>query len=212
MRLYLSSYGLGDKTDQLLALLGDGRKTAVIANATDNADEKTQAVKINKELDQLEALGLRPVQIDLRDYFDKASELQEKLTEFDLIWVRGGNAFLLRKAMKRSGFDRVTTRLLNEDKLVYAGYSAGVVVLAPTLEGLELVDDPNVQVESYPREVTWAGLGVINYSIAPHYKSDHPESPAVDNVVKYYEEHDMPFKTLRDGEVIIVNDWEISNK
>ena len=37
--------------------------------------------------------------------------------------------------------------------------------------------------------------------IAPHYKSDHPEPAATDEVVGYA--HEVPYRTIRDGEVII---------
>ena len=49
------------------------------------------------------------------------------------------------------------------------------------------------------------GFGVIPYAIAPHYKSDHPEFAATDNLVQYYIDNHMPFKTLHDGEAIVIN-------
>ena len=36
MRLYLSSYRIGDRAGSLLALLGDGKRAAIIENALDN--------------------------------------------------------------------------------------------------------------------------------------------------------------------------------
>lgn len=42
------------------------------------------------------------------------------------------------------------------------------------------------------------------YAFAPHYKSNHPESAAVDALVDYYIDHHVLFKSLRDGEVLIV--------
>jgi dipeptidase E len=47
-------------------------------------------------------------------------------------------------------------------------------------------------------------LGFVDYSIAPHYRSNHPESAMVEEEVKYLIENKMPYKTLRDGEVIII--------
>jgi dipeptidase E len=46
-------------------------------------------------------------------------------------------------------------------------------------------------------------VGLIPHSLAPHYQSAHPESALIDSVVAYFMANDMPFKTLRDGEVII---------
>lgn len=46
-------------------------------------------------------------------------------------------------------------------------------------------------------------FGLIDYSIAPHYKSNHKETKLVDNMVEYYQKNDIKFKAIRDGEVII---------
>ena len=51
--------------------------------------------------------------------------------------------------------------------------------------------------------VIWDGLGLIPYSIAPHFKSNHSESGRVDAMVRSFVDHKMPFVALRDGEVII---------
>ena len=55
----------------------------------------------------------------------------------------------------------------------------------------------------YDRQVIWEGLGLIDVSIIPHYKSHHPESPAIDEVVDYCFANEIPFKALRDGEVVV---------
>lgn len=52
-------------------------------------------------------------------------------------------------------------------------------------------------------ETIWEGLHLVPYTIIPHYRSDHEASAAVERVVEYYKEHQLPYKTLRDGEVII---------
>ena len=52
--------------------------------------------------------------------------------------------------------------------------------------------------------IIWKGLNLINYTIIPHYKSDHPESAAVNKVVDYYKSHNIPFKTISDGNVIVI--------
>jgi dipeptidase E len=75
-------------------------------------------------------------------------------------------------------------------------------VLAPRLDGLHHVDDPTVR--PYPgSEVIWEGLGFLDYLVLPHYKSDHPESEAIDRDVEYCLEHGIAFRTLRDGQVLI---------
>lgn len=106
--------------------------------------------------------------------------------------------------MKLSGLDEILKDLLKKENILYGGYSAGVCVLAPTLKGMELVDDPNVKPYDNQKETIWDGVGILDYTIVPHYKSNHPESAKVDEAVKYMEKNNIPYKPLRDGEVIII--------
>ncbi len=206
MRLYLSSFRNGNKPEELLKHLGDGRRTALILNAVDSKSDADRATDYAAEADRLKAIGLVPTEIDLRDYFKKQEELKDELLKYDLIWVRGGNVFVLRRAFKRSGADVVIKELLENNEIAYGGYSAGVTVLQPHLHGIELVDQPDVVPEGYDAEVLWDCLGLLPYCVAPHYKSDHPESEAINKTVDYYIENHIPFIALRDGEAIVVND------
>jgi dipeptidase E len=70
---------------------------------------------------------------------------------------------------------------------------------------LEKVDPPNDVPGGYPEGVIWEGLGLIDFAFAPHYRSNHPESVAVDAEVAYYQEHDIKFRALHDGEVIVID-------
>ncbi len=185
MRLYLSSYRLGNKPEEMLPLLGDNKRTAIIANAQDSKPADSRSERVQQEVESLTALGLQPEELDLRDYFGKATELNVVLKDFGYIWVRGGNVFLLRKAYKQSGFDNLIVRLLREDKIAYGGFSAGVCILAPSLLGIELVDPKDEIAEGYEKDVIWDGLGILNYAVAPHYRSDHPESEDIEKCVEY---------------------------
>jgi len=40
--------------------------------------------------------------------------------------------------------------------------------------------------DGYSCEIIWAGLGLIPFCIAPHYRSDHPESALIDKSVEYF--------------------------
>jgi dipeptidase E len=122
----------------------------------------------------------------------------------DLVWATGGNAFVLREALHRSGLDTLIVDRIADDTLVYAGYSAGACVCAPTLCGLELVDDVDAV-----HSPMWDGLGLIDFSLAPHYGSPHPEATAIDRVVEYLCVHDMPYRTLGDGEALVVRDGTV---
>lgn len=206
MRLYLSSFRNGDKPEELLKLIGDDHRTAMICNADDLKSESDRAASCTAEAERLKSIGLEPSEIDLRHYFGKPNELKEMLSGYSLIWVRGGNVFVLRRAFKQSGADTIVKELLANDKVAYGGYSAGVDILQPHLHGIELVDPPDVVPEGYDAAIIWDCLGLLPYCVAPHYKSDHPESAAVDKLVAYYIEHHIPFLALRDGQAIVVDE------
>lgn len=205
MKLYLSSYRLGNETDKLVSMAPDNKRTAVIFNALDFSDDlKTKQSTVDRELNDLSEIGLEPEAFDLRPCFGNPDRLTEKLSGFGLIWATGGNTFVLRRAMSQSGFDRFLLANRHSDAPLYAGYSAGACVLAPTLRGIDLVDDPQSVPEGYENDVIWEGLSLIDFCIAPHYKSDHYESELISKTIAYYLENKILFKALRDGEVIII--------
>ncbi|MEI6513953.1 MAG: Type 1 glutamine amidotransferase-like domain-containing protein [bacterium] len=205
MKFYLSSYKLGNEIDTLKSLIPTNKKTAFISNALDFSNDLERRKKSEQsDIDDLVGVGLDVELVDLRHYFDHQNELEKKLNEFGVIWVRGGNVFVLREAMKRSGFDLILSHLIQKEGILYGGYSAGVCILAPTLRGIELVDDPNVKPYGDDTETVFEGLNIIDYSIVPHYQSSHPESEKMEMVVEYMKKNEIPFKTLKDGEVIVL--------
>jgi len=205
MKLYLSSYRLGNNPEKLIKLVSGNKKVAVIANAMDFLDGLERNKCIEQEINDLTKLGLIAEDLDLRDYFNKKNKLKNKLDTYGAVWVRGGNTFILRRAMSQSGLDKLLKEKNHDPDFVYAGYSAGVCVLSPSLHGLELVDNSIRIPERYLSETIWDGLDIVKFSFAPHYRSDHPESKAVDKEVEYFIKHKIPFKTLRDGEVLVID-------
>lgn len=205
-KLYLSSYLLGNKTQDLLKLAPEGSKVAIIANALDGAEKQIRDTIFEREVGNMKSLKYLPEEIDLRDFFIDNMKLEERLSSFDMLWVTGGNVFTLALAMQISGFKNIIHSLLKNNTLVYAGYSAGTCLMGKSLKGLDLVDSINGIPKNYPKqEVIWEGLGYIDAVIVPHYKSNHHESAAIDIVVKYLEQHFIKFKTLQDGDAIVIN-------
>jgi len=66
MRLYLSSFDLGDRPEELVALAGSARRAAIIA--LDNRPEG-RAVWLKEQTNKLVGLGFSVVELDLRSYF-----------------------------------------------------------------------------------------------------------------------------------------------
>lgn len=211
MKLYLSSYRIGDTPEVLTDLIeqaGTNKKIAVIPNALDFAINRIRVMQsLQKDFADLRDCGLEPHELDLREYFADNSEklLRTELQKYAAVYVRGGNTFVLRRAFAQSKFDVILQDYKKKKRsdFVYAGYSAGVCVLFDSLKGLELIDKPEEQPDGYVTPVIWEGLGFLPYKVAPHFRSDHPESQLVNGLVEYYVTNKILFKALRDGEVIL---------
>ena len=206
MRLYLSSYRLGDHVPAITKLTRGGTRVAVINNATDNFAliDREEYKKTVYDIENIfRLMEFHPEEVDLRDFFDRPDEMYDHLKQFDLIWVCGGNVFLLRRAMAQSGFDKAIVKILKEDAAVYGGWSAGICVLAPSLKGLELCDNKDATAEGYNNPIIWDGLGIIDKAVVPHFRSDHPEAAMVEDIANHYKAEGIPHVTLRDGDVLI---------
>ncbi|MCP4404966.1 MAG: type 1 glutamine amidotransferase-like domain-containing protein [bacterium] len=206
MKFYLSSFHLGDQSAQLVRFMAHNKHIAYIPNACDytNVDWERRDAAEKFDMESLEHIGLTVEYLDLQEYFGRTDDLRKTLHKFGGVFVRGGNTFILRQAMKLSGFDVIFEELLHHDSFVYAGYSAGICVLAPDFRALQIVDDPTDKPYKECQDTLWEGLGFLEYIILPHYISDHPESADIEKEVAFAEKHHIPFKTLRDGDVIII--------
>lgn len=206
MRLYLSSYRVGDRAGALLALLGSGKRAAIIENAKDHVSPEVRRLYREEVYDpqaELAALGIAGTDLDLRRFFGQKEALSKELLGYDLVWVTGGNAFTLRRAMRQSGFDAVISGMLDRDEIVYGGFSAGAVVAGPSLDGFELMDDPNELAAGYAHNPVRDGLDLIDFAIVPHYRSPHPEAAAAERCARHFASQRRPFRALRDGEAIV---------
>ncbi len=205
MRLYLSSERLGERAGALLAMV-NGPRVAVIANGYDHCGAIARdfyRAEIYDPKPEFESLGLIPEEIDLRAHFGDAESLRQRLSGYDLVWVMGGNSFVLRRAMHASGFDHVIRDLLEADAIAYGGYAAGAIVAGPSLRGMELMDDPWLVPAGYDEPLIWHGLRLTPFSIVPHYRSRHPDAAAAEKVVSYMEAKKARYRALQDGEVIV---------
>lgn len=204
VRLYLSSFRMGACPQKLRELVS-GDRAAVIANAMDGQPERERQAGLERELTALSNLGFRADHLDLRDFFER-DDVGSVLDGYDLLWLRGGNVFMLRYALARSGADDAIVDLLANDTVCYGGYSAGPCVLGGSLTEFAEVDDPTVVTEMYGERAPDHGLGVLPWAFVPHVESpSHPETEGCGRVAARYAAAHTPLRTLRDGQVCILN-------
>lgn len=171
MRLYLASHNLGPFTDELLKLVGAGRKALLITNARDYYPDEKRANDLKEKLEMLSSLGFEVEELNLRNYFGKPDELREFLQDYkpDLVYANGGNVFLLATAYRLSGFDEILREDLANDKYVYGGSSAGTMVICKTLKcyGHDHLVPERVP-EIYGVDAVFDGVGLVDYQLIPH--------------------------------------------
>lgn len=207
MRLFLSSYRAGKYDQKLLEFIGDIKKVAVITNAKDYKPPEDRQAKIEDNFSYYRSIGIEPTEIDLRPYFHKpgASEL---LKGFEFVWLAGGNAFLLRRALYYAGLDEYLISAVKNNSIIYGGESAGTIMASPTLRGSEddstNEDDPRYIPEGYDKEILWDGLGFIDYVLVPHYQS--PEiGESIEGYIRYLEKRNIPYRKITDEQALIVD-------
>lgn len=202
MKLYLSSYELGNEIDYLKNWITENdNNIALIANARDLKEKNESEIKkINNYAKLLENVGFKVDIVDLKKYFNNNEELYLDFKKYKAFCVIGGNVFVLRQAMKLSGFDKFLVD--NKDNnILYMSWSAGSCVLSNSLKGLELVDNP---VNPYNEDaIIYDGIGFLEDLFVPHYKSNHKESELIDNLVEYLEKNNIKFNAFHDGDVLI---------
>lgn len=202
--MYLSSYRLGRHAERLRSPTGGGH-AGIIFNALDVFGE-TRLRNWEREASDLAGLGYASEELDLRDYFHGRDGLAARLAALDLLWIVGGNTFVLARAMTAAGFASALDPALRRG-LIYAGYSAGACVAGPDLRGIDLIDDPNDIPEGYDDAHAAAEtLRRVPFRIVPHWQSAHPEAGRAEQAVRWLGRHGLDYRAIRDGDVVVVAD------
>lgn len=88
------------------------------------------------------------------------------LLSSNIVVISGGNTFNLLHNLRKSGLDRSLRDFAEKQDFILAGFSAGALVLTPTIEVCNLPDfDENlVGIDDF------SGLNIVNFEIFPHYE------------------------------------------
>lgn len=190
-----TSPGLGfleHALDTIGGLLPAGRRRLLfIPFAASDPDRYTQVM----------AAALAPAAIEITGAH-RCPDPIRALSSADAVFVGGGNAFRLLRALQDSGLaaairDRVSAGM------PYLGASAGTNVACPTVRTTN--DMPIVA----PRSLD--ALGLIPFQINPHYRDPDPASThqgetRQQRIEEFLEENDVPVLGLREGSWLRVSD------
>lgn len=205
MLLYLSSQKFGSDINVLKKWIEThNNKILLIFNALDAKVKEKIDSNIEEDTKLLEEIGFDVKIVNLKDYFGKTEKLEKEFIKYNSYCVMGGNVFVLRKAMKYSGFDIFLNKISFNSNYLYIGYSAGSSILSKNLKVLDIVDEP-INFYNDNDKISYEGIGLIDYVFIPHYKSNYHKVNLIKEVVKKCKKENIKFKAIKDGEVIIEN-------
>ena len=120
MILYISSKKFGSKTDFLKNWINNNNnRILLIANALDAKDKIKIENNIEKDKKILNEIGFDVTVVDLKQYFNNQEKLVKDFSKYNAYCVIGGNVFVLRQAMKLSGFDEYLKSISNDNNYLY---------------------------------------------------------------------------------------------
>lgn len=202
MKLYMSSQKLGNEIDVLKKWINEhNNKILLIFNALDAKSKEKIEFNIKEDKKLLQEIGFEVKLVDLKDYFEDNKKLNNDFIKYNACCVMGGNVFVLRQAMRYSGFDEFLYQKFSDNNFLYIGYSAGSCVLCENLKIFDIVDEP---IKFYEKnEIIYNGINFINYIFIPHYESNYHKVNLIQEVVEKCKIENKKFRAVRDGEVII---------
>jgi len=129
---------------------------------------------------------------------EDAKEEIKKLLSANILVITGGNTFTLLRNLKRSGLDKAIIDFSKKDNFVINGFSAGALILSPTINICNL---PNYD-ENLVELKDLSGLNLVDYEVFPHYSDE------LKNVLENYREstNNIVKEITNDDHILIENE------
>ncbi len=200
-KLFLLSKGLVTDTlkNEFLKFIEKDPSTqsvAVIVNATKSQTKKVKKTKKVKR--RFAEIGFDSTKIEM---FDLNIRNPRDLSEFDIIYVLGGNPFVLLDEVRKSKANMVLKELTHQEKIMM-GYSAGALLFGPSLDLMNDVDSllgfNEIQLQNL------SCLEIYDFLIFPHYEEFTSEVEGLAEEIDQFElKSNYKIHRLNDHEGII---------
>ena len=94
-----------------------------------------------------------------------SADEQRKLLSSNIVVISGGNTFELMRNLRESGLDKTIVEFAEKSDFVLAGFSAGALVLTPSINlcNMPAFDENLVELEDF------RGLNIVDFEVFPHY-------------------------------------------
>ncbi len=199
--LLLTSAGIVPEIRQdfisLLRKKPEENKVAFVTTAA--YSESKNPTWMEKDRKILYGCGIKQiVDLDLKDC--KQKELEQILSDKDIIFVNGGNTFYLLKWVRESGFDKVVPHFLKRGRL-YVGVSAGSYIACPTIEQATWKHQDRNRVGL----TNFAALGLVPFLITAHFEENYRTI-----VQRAAQRTTYPIVALSDTQAVLVKDGKVN--
>jgi len=194
MKLFLTSAGLPpETTEEFLKLLPqkpEETKICFIATASHPEENKCY---VERDRERLWELGFKIIELDLKK--ENKNSLRDRLKDFDVLFVEGGNTFYLLKYIRESGFDEALKLFLKRGG-IYLGVSAGTMVTGLNIESAnwKYADKNIVNLKDL------TGLKLV-----PYVFSVHIDESNLDIIKNIANKIDYPVIALTDKQALLID-------
>jgi len=148
----------------LSQIFNNGLKDKVLAYMpSDGVANSTKYIEEWRNYAQRFGAGFNVVDNHSSDGAEKA-----KLLDSNILLISGGNTFALLNNLRNSGLDQTTIEFIQKSDFILSGFSAGALVLTPTIAICNLLDFD----ENLVGITDLNGLGVFDFEVFPHYEDD----------------------------------------
>ena len=148
---------------------------------------------MEKDRHSLHDCGIKHIEdLDLKEKTQK--ELEQMLSDKDIIFVNGGNTFYLLKWVRESSFDKVLPSFLKRGGL-YVGVSAGSYIACPTIEAATWKHQDRNRVGI----MNFEALGLVSFLITAHFEDKY--RAVVDSAAQ---RTNYPIVALSDEQAVLV--------
>ncbi len=192
----------------MIALLSNGITSEALRNAlskyiatlssaavvvTADNEYKDRNYHVPRVINELKEYGLNV------NAFDLDTQDATELLKYDVVEFIGGNPYYLLNSIRIHNASVVIKQLA--EKKVLLGWSAGAMVLTPSIEIVDRLT-PEMNIVNLDN---LKGLSLTNTHILPHYNKFFKRFDKLEDICKVYEQkHNCSIVRLNDGDGIII--------
>lgn len=203
MKLMLTSDGIcrAALEQELVKLLEGEPSNAAACILTTASSHKEQSRGAVQTRELFQRLGFART-----DFIDIELEAAEKLKDYDVIYLNGGNPFYLLYWLRSS---RAVPILRQQAELnrVIIGTSAGAMVLGPSIEHVtELNRIAGYEPMADMLDDDYQAAGLTDITVVPHYNRFADKDAEFETKLQKLEaEKNLVFRRIKDGEAILLD-------